>query len=79
MLWVTLPTKRRAFRLKQGQLVVLEPGLPADGLLLALGVDFPGELAVFLERQGDRDVGSGCAFQVPAMLAGGGGGGGCSG
>jgi hypothetical protein len=51
-----------AFLLKQGEGVVLVTCLAGQRLLLALAVNFPGELAIRLERQCDGQVRGGLSL-----------------
>src|SRR4051812_9950876 len=59
-----LSDERRAVGLEQGEGAVLEAGGSLEGLLLALGVDDPGEGAVLLQGQVDRHVGRGPGLPV---------------
>ena len=55
---VTLPTSGGPSAWSRARVPSLKPAWPVEGLLLALGVDLPGELAVCLERQRDRQSAS---------------------
>ena len=54
---LTLPTSGGPSAWSRARVPSLKPDWPVEGLLLALAVDLPGELAVGLERQRDRQVG----------------------